>query len=60
MKVLGFFFNCLNIAIAVVYVGKLEDGTIVERQGSDEEPFEYVCAEGALFFHFLLQFISSL
>ncbi|KAI3446548.1 hypothetical protein Pfo_003213 [Paulownia fortunei] len=29
----------------VVYIGKLEDGTVLERQGSDEEPFEYMCAE---------------
>ncbi|KAK4432037.1 Peptidyl-prolyl cis-trans isomerase FKBP65 [Sesamum alatum] len=29
----------------VVYVGKLEDGTVFERRGSEEEPFEYMCAE---------------
>ncbi|XP_055809233.1 70 kDa peptidyl-prolyl isomerase-like [Solanum dulcamara] len=32
----------------VVYIGKLQDGTIFERKGSDEEPFEYVCLEGQL------------
>ncbi|KAL8095194.1 hypothetical protein AgCh_036591 [Apium graveolens] len=29
----------------VIYIGKLEDGTIIERNGSDEEPFEYICFE---------------
>ncbi|KAL1813451.1 hypothetical protein ACET3Z_023516 [Daucus carota] len=29
----------------VIYTGKLEDGTIFERKGSDEEPFEYTCFE---------------
>lgn len=29
----------------VIYIGKLEDGTIIERNGSDEEPFEYTCFE---------------
>lgn len=32
----------------VVYIGKLDDGTVFERKGSDEEPFEYVCLEGQL------------
>uniref|UniRef100_M1AAQ8 peptidylprolyl isomerase n=1 Tax=Solanum tuberosum TaxID=4113 RepID=M1AAQ8_SOLTU len=32
----------------VIYIGKLQDGTIFERKGSDEEPFEYVCLEGQL------------
>ncbi|GER37986.1 peptidyl-prolyl cis-trans isomerase FKBP65 [Striga asiatica] len=31
--------------VKVVYVGKLEDGTILEKRGCDEEPFEYVCGE---------------
>ncbi|KAG8367795.1 hypothetical protein BUALT_Bualt16G0109900 [Buddleja alternifolia] len=31
--------------IKVIYVSKLEDGTFFETQGSDEEPFEYVCGE---------------
>ncbi|KAL7134272.1 hypothetical protein ABFS83_11G015500 [Erythranthe nasuta] len=31
--------------VKVVYIGKLEDGTVLERRGSDEEPFEYMCAE---------------
>ncbi|KAK4392548.1 Peptidyl-prolyl cis-trans isomerase FKBP65 [Sesamum angolense] len=31
--------------VKVVYIGKLEDGTVFERQGSEEEPFEYMCAE---------------
>ncbi|KAL9150864.1 hypothetical protein ABFS82_11G016000 [Erythranthe guttata] len=31
--------------VKVVYIGKLEDGTVLERRGSDEEPFEYICAE---------------
>ncbi|KAL8460083.1 hypothetical protein ACS0TY_031845 [Phlomoides rotata] len=29
----------------VIFIGKLEDGTIVERRGSEEAPFEYVCGE---------------
>ncbi|KAK1365961.1 peptidyl-prolyl cis-trans isomerase FKBP65 [Heracleum sosnowskyi] len=29
----------------VIYIGKLEDGTIIEKNGSDEEPFEYTCFE---------------
>ncbi|KAG5583682.1 hypothetical protein H5410_054309 [Solanum commersonii] len=32
----------------VIYIGKLQDGIIFERKGSDEEPFEYVCLEGQL------------
>lgn len=31
---------------AVIYIGKLEDGEIFQRKGSDEEPFEYLCLEG--------------
>ncbi|KAL0428436.1 UNVERIFIED_CONTAM: Peptidyl-prolyl cis-trans isomerase FKBP65 [Sesamum latifolium] len=31
--------------VKVVYVGKLENGTVFERRGSEEEPFEYMCAE---------------
>ncbi|KAK6127204.1 hypothetical protein DH2020_039047 [Rehmannia glutinosa] len=31
--------------VKVVYIKKLEDGTVLEKQGSDEEPFEYMCAE---------------
>ncbi|GFQ08011.1 peptidyl-prolyl cis-trans isomerase fkbp65 [Phtheirospermum japonicum] len=31
--------------VRVVYNGKLEDGTIIERRGSDEESFEYMCGE---------------
>lgn len=33
-------------AFEVIYIGKLKDGTIIERNGSDEEPFEYTCFEG--------------
>ncbi|KAL1554725.1 peptidylprolyl isomerase [Salvia divinorum] len=29
----------------VVCLKKLEDGTVVERRGSEDEPFEYVCGE---------------
>ncbi|KAK4378108.1 hypothetical protein RND71_004404 [Anisodus tanguticus] len=32
----------------VIYIEKLEDGTVLESKGSDEEPFEYVCLEGQL------------
>ncbi|PHT37201.1 Peptidyl-prolyl cis-trans isomerase FKBP65 [Capsicum baccatum] len=32
----------------VMYIGKHEDGTVFERKGSDEEPFEYVCSEGQI------------
>ncbi|KAJ8635529.1 hypothetical protein MRB53_009796 [Persea americana] len=31
--------------VKVKYTGKLEDGTIFERKGSDEEPFEFMCFE---------------
>lgn len=41
--------------LEVVYIGKLLDGTIFERKGSHEEPFEYVCLEG----NFLLCLVSS-
>ncbi|XP_073062305.1 70 kDa peptidyl-prolyl isomerase-like [Primulina eburnea] len=30
--------------VKVTYIGKLENGTIFERKGSDAEPFEYICA----------------
>lgn len=36
----------LRSAFEVIYIGKLEDGTIIEKNGSDEEPFEYTCFEG--------------
>lgn len=29
----------------VIYTGKLEDGTLIDRNGSDEVPFEYTCFE---------------
>ncbi|KAA8517370.1 hypothetical protein F0562_017663 [Nyssa sinensis] len=29
----------------VIYIGKLENGTVFERKGSDKEPFEYTCLE---------------
>ncbi|KAL3841138.1 hypothetical protein ACJIZ3_025729 [Penstemon smallii] len=29
----------------VIYIGKLEDGTIIDKKGSDEVPYEYICAE---------------
>ncbi|CAI9761199.1 unnamed protein product [Fraxinus pennsylvanica] len=32
----------------VIYVGKLEDGTVNSRKGSEEEPFEYTCSEGKI------------
>ncbi|CAA2935373.1 70 kDa peptidyl-prolyl isomerase-like [Olea europaea subsp. europaea] len=32
----------------VIYVGKLEDGTVISRKGSEEEPFEYTCSEGKI------------
>eukprot|EP00262_Sarcandra_glabra_P003861 TRINITY_DN1468_c1_g1_i2.p1 TRINITY_DN1468_c1_g1~~TRINITY_DN1468_c1_g1_i2.p1 ORF type:complete len:535 (-),score=113.95 TRINITY_DN1468_c1_g1_i2:167-1771(-) len=31
--------------VKVKYTGKLEDGTIFDRKGSDEEPFEFRCFE---------------
>ncbi|XP_019188092.1 PREDICTED: 70 kDa peptidyl-prolyl isomerase-like isoform X1 [Ipomoea nil] len=31
--------------VKVVCIRKLEDGTITERKGSDQEPFEYLCLE---------------
>nr|GMD41860.1 70 kDa peptidyl-prolyl isomerase-like isoform X1 [Ipomoea batatas] len=31
--------------VKVVCIGMLEDGTITERKGSDQEPFEYLCLE---------------
>ncbi|KAJ4706723.1 Peptidylprolyl isomerase [Melia azedarach] len=31
--------------VKVMYIGRLEDGTIFERKGSDEEPFEFVTLE---------------
>ncbi|KAL3533452.1 hypothetical protein ACH5RR_006973 [Cinchona calisaya] len=31
--------------VKVIYKGKLEDGTVLERKGSIEQPFEYVCLE---------------
>lgn len=31
--------------VKVIYIGKLEDGAIFQRKGSDEEPFEYLCLE---------------
>lgn len=29
----------------MAYLKKTEDGTVVERRGSVEEPFEYVCGD---------------
>ncbi|XP_073157822.1 70 kDa peptidyl-prolyl isomerase-like [Henckelia pumila] len=31
--------------VKVTCIGKLENGTIFERKGSDAEPFEYICAQ---------------
>ncbi|KAH9305118.1 hypothetical protein KI387_009522, partial [Taxus chinensis] len=31
--------------VKVKYVGKLEDGTIFDKKGSDEEPFEFITGE---------------
>ncbi|XP_044505306.1 70 kDa peptidyl-prolyl isomerase-like [Mangifera indica] len=31
--------------VKVMYIGKLEDGTIFERKGSDEEPYEFLTLE---------------
>ncbi|KAH7556829.1 hypothetical protein JRO89_XS11G0000800 [Xanthoceras sorbifolium] len=28
--------------VKVIYIGRLEDGTVFERKGSDEEPFEFI------------------
>lgn len=33
-------------ALTVIYTSKLEDGTIIERKGSEEEPFEFTTQEG--------------
>ncbi|XP_070021299.1 70 kDa peptidyl-prolyl isomerase isoform X5 [Nicotiana tabacum] len=32
--------------VKVVYIGKLQDGTVFDRKGSDDEPLEYACLEG--------------
>ncbi|XP_058087530.1 peptidyl-prolyl cis-trans isomerase FKBP62-like [Magnolia sinica] len=32
--------------VKVKYTGKLEDGTVFERKGTDEEPLEFMCFEG--------------
>ena len=32
----------------VIYLCKQEDGTVVERKGSEEEPFEFTTQEGIL------------
>jgi FKBP-type peptidyl-prolyl cis-trans isomerase len=32
--------------LAVKYTGKLENGTVFERKGSSEEPFEFIASEG--------------
>lgn len=29
----------------MAYLRKTEDGAVVERHGSEDEPFEYVCGE---------------
>ena len=34
--------------LAVTYIAKLEDGTVYERKGSSEEPFEFTIMEGIL------------
>ncbi|KAH6828767.1 hypothetical protein C2S53_020224 [Perilla frutescens var. hirtella] len=34
-----------SVARVVYLLKKLEDGAVVERRGSEEEPFEYVCGE---------------
>eukprot|EP00257_Ricinus_communis_P019949 XP_015579076.1 70 kDa peptidyl-prolyl isomerase [Ricinus communis] len=31
--------------VKVVYTGKLEDGTVLEKRGTNEEPFEYITLE---------------
>lgn len=52
-------FDCTNLRVfnnaklnfyhfEVMYIGKFEDGTIFERKGSNEDPFEYICCEGTL------------
>jgi FKBP-type peptidyl-prolyl cis-trans isomerase len=42
---------------AVTYVGKLEDGTVFDRKGTNGEPFEFITMEGILQFthHYFLQ-----
>jgi hypothetical protein len=40
----------------VIYFGKLKDGTVFERKGSNEEPFEFTTLEGALFYSSALLF----
>lgn len=35
---------------SVIYFARLEDGTVYERKGSDEEPFEFTVLDGLLFF----------
>lgn len=48
----------LCLCIKVVCIGMLEDGTITERKGSDQEPFEYLCLEGNKKLCILLHFSS--
>lgn len=45
------YWSCLFTSVSLVmYIGRLEDGTIFERKGSDEEPFEFVTLEGSSYF----------
>lgn len=43
LRILMFSFS------TVIYVCKGEDGTIIERKGSKEEPFKFTTHEGMLF-----------
>jgi FKBP-type peptidyl-prolyl cis-trans isomerase len=44
----------------VIYFGKLKDGTVFERKGSNEEPFEFTTLEGALCYSSALLFGMSI
>lgn len=43
----------------MIYFGKLKDGTVFERKGSNEEPFEFTTLEGALFYSSALLFFLT-
>lgn len=36
----------LILLLSVIYIGKLEDGSVFETKGSEEEPYAFVCLEG--------------
>lgn len=36
----------LVLLLSVIYIGKLEDGSVFERKGSEDDPYAFVCIEG--------------